>query len=276
MKNKIIMNEKKYVESIIDSTTLPDNLSVGKYIIYMTKLCYRNGLSCKECIDYIISVMNKYDVSPVEYQEYIMANNVKMYYSKLKSGKMSPIKEIDNIPIYQSEIDFINKCDTNKQKKMLFTIYVLAKFTDKYGWVYQERTDLYKLANVSPNDKNGSNIIYELYKKNLIKLTKRVTDNKVGVNDIYIPDNDEDPVMYIENLEYIGNQYMAFISKDKIVCNNCGKIINVKKTTGRKPMYCDKCAKEMQLESKRNWWNKNEKRNLLDKNSSSILPEILG
>ena len=39
-------------------------------------------------------------------------------------------------------------------------------------------------------------------------------------------------------------------------CSNCGKLIKIK---GKNSRYCDKCAKEKELESKRNWWSENNK-----------------
>lgn len=37
-------------------------------------------------------------------------------------------------------------------------------------------------------------------------------------------------------------------------CKQCGAIIE---KTGNRRLYCDECAKERELESKRNWWHKN-------------------
>ncbi len=42
----------------------------------------------------------------------------------------------------------------------------------------------------------------------------------------------------------------------------CGKII---KKTSNKVMYCKKCANKKELESKRKWWENNEKSISLEK-----------
>lgn len=251
---KIILNEHEYISSIIETGEWPEDLSTTLGITYLCRFYYydNTNLTLKGITDLVIAQMSKYNFSVADYEEYKAISIIQSTYNKLKAGKLSPLRSISEIKLYKDELEKINNCENDKQRKVLFTIYVLAKLTNKYGWVYNPRNDIYKLANVSITHKKKENIIHELWQKELIKITNRVDDTKVGVD--LIPEEDRDnerPVINITSLENLGNQYIAYSYANKVMCVKCGKIIRRKTTSGFSPKYCKACGEEVQREYQR-------------------------
>ena len=59
----------------------------------------------------------------------------------------------------------------------------------------------------------------------------------------------------VENSEYVikdEQKYIGSFKKGYKQCKRCGKII---KNTGNKKTYCNKCATDNELMSKKKWWN---------------------
>lgn len=245
MKNQLIINEKKYIEDILASNEKPEQLTVTQLILLLSKYYYYMNKILVEAQFLINNIMHKYRYSISEYQEYIGMNCVKKYYDKLQSGKLNPLRTDDYIPIYKKELDIINSCGSDRRKKLLFTLYAIARHTNKYGWVYQKRSDLFKYANIS---KTKDNIIYDLYKKGFVRLTNKVDDVKIGVVLKEYPD--EDIAFKIYDLSNIGNQYISFVNKDYKLCKVCKKLIKIKNKNDHSTKYCKTCLANKQKE-----WN---------------------
>lgn len=250
-----ILNEKEYVEEIINSSTLPEKMTVNAIITYLTKYYYTKCDSFSDIIDKVCDQMSKFNIDIRYYQEYKCRNRVEKICNAIHNGKLDLLKEYESIPLYKTEYDKIMSCENDKEKKFLFTVYILARYTDRYGWVYNPKNEIFKLANISSTTKGHKEIIYNLLHGGLIKNTKKVDDVKIGVE---LADTSEEIVFEISDINNLGNQFMAHIKDGYKVCEgiNCGKLIKIK-TNNQK--YCPKCAKEMNvLKTKERMKNKDE------------------
>ena len=238
-----ILNEKKYVEEIINSPTMPEKMSVNMMIMYLTKYYYTESNSVAEVVEKVCTQMSKFNIDIRYYQEYKCKNRVEKICKSIADNKLDLLKEYDNTPLYQSEYDKIMTCENDKEKKFLFTIYMLARYTDKYGWVYNPRNEIFKLANISSTTKGYKEIIFNLLHRGYIKNTSKVDDVKIGVD---FGDSSENIVLEVSDISNLGNQFMAFIKDDYKLCECCGRLIKIK---SNRTTYCKKCAEEKQLES---------------------------
>ena len=237
------MNELKYVEELIDSSSIPDKTSVSSVITYLTKYYYELYDSCDSVVDAVCEQMKKYNLKVENYQEYKFKSRMISLFKSLEEGKTDRLKTHESIPLYRSEYEKILSCKADKEKKLLFTLYILARYTGKYGWVYIPRKDIFNLANVSYN-KDSKILIRNLLQQVLIKNTKKVDDTKIGVE---LDDVAEDITMKIYNMENLGNQFMVHLKPDYKLCECCNKIIKIK---GANSKYCKICAKKKESESK--------------------------
>lgn len=244
MKINLILNERKYIEEIIESDVLPDTITPNAMITCLTKYYYNKSMPLNELSELVCSQMEKFNLSVEQYQEYKAKIRIKRVYNDIVNNKTFLLKEYDYIPLYKSEYNNIMKCENDREKKILFTIYILARYTNKYGWVYYSENDIYKLANVSHTNKSQQDLIAKLIHDGFIKDTKKVNDLKIGVN---LSDCNEDIVLKVYELSYLGNQFMAFIKPGYKVCEgkDCGKLIKIK---GKNTRYCNLCSKKKELE----------------------------
>lgn len=243
--NNFIMNEKKYVEELIDSSVLPEGLTPNVAIGYLTKYYCEQGCTLEDTVQNVCEKMNSFNLDILQYQEYQAAARARRYYNAHSSGKTASLRNYDTVKLYKSEYDKIMMCETDRQKKVLFTLYILARFTDRYGWVYQTESDIFKLANVSSSIKERCVILGYLIGNGFVKETKKVNDLKIGVE---LSDGNEDVVLEISKIDKLGNQIMAHIKDGYKICEVCGKLIKIK---GNKTTYCSKCAEEKELIRKR-------------------------
>lgn len=242
-----ILNEKKYVEDIINSSTLPEKMSVNMMITYLTKYYYINSNSIAEVIEKVCTQMDKFNIDIRYYQEYKCKSRVEKICKSIADEKIELLKEHTGIPLYKSEYDRIMMCENDKEKKLLFTIYILARYTDRYGWVYNPRNEIFKLANISSTTKGYKEIIFNLLHNGYIKNTNKVDDIKIGVD---LADTSEDVILEINNINNLGNQFIAFIKDDYKLCESCGKLIKIKNLKAHSTKYCTKCADEIRQEKR--------------------------
>ena len=245
--NSFIINEKQYVEELINSSVLPDGLTPNVAIGYLTKYYCEQGYSLEDTIKKVCDKMNSFDLDILQYQEYQAAARSKRYFNAHKSGKTSPLRDFDTVKLYKSEYDKIMMCETDRQKKVLFTLYILARFTDRYGWVYQSESDIFKLANVSSSIKERCATIGYLIENGFAKETKKVNDLKIGVE---LSDSNEDIVLEVSKIDKLGNQIMAYIKDGYKLCEVCCKLIKIKSKHDGSSKYCTKCAEETRQEKR--------------------------
>lgn len=254
MQKKLIINERKFAEELISSANLPEDVSANTAIKYLTRYyCEYGNMDLQEITDTVFNKMREYNLTVVAYQEYKANELIKRLYSAINNDKMGKLRSYDSIHLYKSEYDKIMQCETDREKKVLFTIYILARYTDHYGWVYNSESEIYKLANVSSTTKNKVDVFALLLSNGFIKDTKKVNDLKIGID---LSDGNEEIVLEVYDLKNVGNQFIAFIKDDYIMCKECGKLVKIKSKYDGSTQYCEKCAYKI---TKENWVNASKK-----------------
>ena len=173
----IIINEYNYVKEIMESNKIPDKMSIKKLMLYIAKYYFDDSRNWKEYRSFIFERIKEFDL-PQTYQEYKYNSYLEDICKRLLSGDLSNnLKKVESVNIYKSEISNVDKCDNDKQKKLLFTLYVLAKVADNNGWVNYDLKDIFQLANITATIQDRVLLMHELYKKGLIQQSKRNDKN---------------------------------------------------------------------------------------------------
>jgi hypothetical protein len=176
---------------------------------------------------------------------------------KVEASHNYDLLESDSLVIYKSELDVILGANDIRIEKILFTILCIAKlqkniFGYKNGKYKYTLTNIFKLARVHIPSTERNKFMHDILDKGYIKAPFRVADEHRyvtfmfdGDNDeeiINIPDNDFDELAFVyENWKNGGKGFGR--------CEVCGRFMKQSKTKPRK--YCEECAKESHLESKR-------------------------
>ena len=159
---------------------------------------------------------------------------------------------VESIVLYKDELDLINTLEKDRDKKLLFTCYIIARFYNTEGWVNMSRIELFKLANITLTSKERNITIGKLIQSGYLQDSKKNENLNIKVNFI-----EGEKALEVKELKNVGNQFIAMTKKDYKMCEICGKLIKIKIKNDYSTKYCVKCAKEKELESKRNWWNSN-------------------
>lgn len=250
----IIINEYEYVKQILESKIIPKGVSNKRVLLYIAKYYFNSLLSVNEMTGLTFKKMDEFNLDVEVYQEYKYAAYVKGICEKLLSGELShEFRKIESVNLYQSELDVINKGENDKERKLLFALFILAKINGtNSGWVNNELKDIFQLANVTATIKERASLVYKLYNAGLLGQSHKI-DNlslKVELGSEYEP-----IALVIDSFENIGNQYIANFKPGWKMCEYCGKLYKVKSKHDGSSKYCKQCAYTIKLEQNSQYYH---------------------
>ena len=243
----IIINEYEYAKHILENRTIPKNVSNKRVLLYIAKYYFNPECSVAEMIQNVFDKMAEFNLPKEVYQEYKYGTYVKGICEKLLSRELSAeFKKVESVSIYQSELDIINQAETDKEKKLLFTLFVLAKINgSNSGWVNNDIKDIFQLANITATVKDRASMIYKLYTAGLVDQSQKIDNLSLKVE---LGNIDEPIILMVDTFENIGNQYIAHFKTGWRMCECCSKLFKVKNKIGNPQKYCKACAKEVNKE----------------------------
>ena len=234
------------------SKNKPDDLSIGYFIVLIAKYYLSDEIDAESLSKIVKEKLLEFDLE--NYQEYKYHNKIMKVCTSLCDGSIDKnFREQEYIPIYENELKVIESLPNDRQKKLMFTFFSLARYMDCDGWINKKTSkgisEAFKLANVTLTSDKRNELLHELYVNGYISLGKKVDNLNIKVQ----LDDSGDIIYKVKEFSNIGNQYIGNFKKGYKQCKCCGKKI---RNTGNKKMYCEKCAIEKQLESDRKYQNK--------------------
>ena len=220
----IIANEKKYVEDILRDGNKPSNMSVKSLIRYIARYYYEKfrDKDLNSYIRYVQDVVGMMHMSLLEYQEYRFADYTRQYCKRLRDGTFPhELREVSEISLTEEELNMVNEAVYRKERKVLFTLYSLAKiYSPTLGWINCSESDIFRYANVNASYKEKLQILHALYSAGLIDINHMI--DKSGYHVTLAP---ESPVVYTtKELKDFGRQYLLLTNKNLRSCPVCGKL----------------------------------------------------
>ena len=235
----IIFNERKRIENIIN--TRNKKAISNKYTLIKALIKYYypqfKDKTWQEYHKFILSEMNLFDFDIAEYEEWEYSEFIKTTCKKALCNKFNIyLRELDYVEITEAELNKISSAENDQQKKVLFTLYVLAKlYPYQSGWVNYKDSEIFKLANVHLSIRERDLLFFRLQKQGLIQLNHIVGQSGVRVELI----EDSPVALKIENERCFGNQYIAYVRGGKwMICEKCGRLIQRKNNRQR---FCKQC-----------------------------------
>ena len=230
----------------------PDGLSMGYFITLIAKYYLPLLTDNKSLSDIVKKELLEFDLD--NYQEYKYHNKIMKICTSLFDGSIDKnFREQEYIPIYENELKAIESLPNDRQKKLMFTFFALARYMNCDGWINKKTSkgisEAFKLANVTLTSDKRNELLHELYVNGYISLGKKVDNLNIKVQ----LDNSGEIVYKVMDFNNLGNQYIGNFKKGYKQCKCCGKKI---KNTGNKKMYCEKCANQSLLESYKKYKNK--------------------
>lgn len=238
--NNYILNEEEYVLDFIKNKKLEDIKGLNFLIKLLTRHYNKLGLDKKDIIKTIFNLTK--DLSNLNIQEFELDKKIRYFVNK-ELNNIIELKEFNYIPLYQSELDKINTCKKDREKKFLFTCYILSYFF-RNEWIGISYTDLFKLANISLSGNDRMLFIGDMVDRGFIDIAKKNTNLSLKI----IMNKQGEEVFRISEINNLGNQFLAFNKKDIKLCSKCGKPIKIKSNKDNSTKYCEKCKHEKELE----------------------------
>ena len=163
---------------------------------------------------------------------------------QVKRAAKRSLIEIDYIPITQEEVDIISQLPTKTMKKVAFSYLCSAKFHDMVnernnGWTNIPVKDICSMAGVSLTMYKQHEMRGALAERGIIQLSRTVDNVNARVTFI---DHDGDPVLKIDDMRNLGNQYLMYVGEKYLRCEMCGIVVP---RTSNSQRYCASCAKKI-------------------------------
>lgn len=263
----IIFNEYHYFLDILEKNDA-SKIGIKRLITDLAKYYYDEckHLSSKEYCEKVLQRMDQFNLPAKRYIEYNFANYALAQCSKMKSGKIShDFYVTSKIIITNPEMEIIHRASTEREQKLLFTLYVLSKNRDDpNGWVNYSLKDIFEYANISITNAEKYELLRKLYSDGFIDI-----NHKVGKNGFKVMLVDGDPEIIIDQFHDFGRQYIISYKEGWTMCRNCGSLLKIKTKTGRPLQYCKSCASEIKnIQSKKSVYRIRNNIENVGKNSS--------
>lgn len=236
---KIIPNEKKYAEQILETKQLSSKPSTE--ISVLIKYFYHLGLSPEEVMDKMMEFMEE------------ATGNSKAWKMKLKrdikSKQDSKLNVVEQIHITQTELNAIGMLKNESLERLAFGLLVLLKIDNEAKgrngeWiVLKNSSELFKDIKVNRNSVERELMIGTL--EELGYVFNSVRSGKCSMKINYI-DFEGEPAMTITSFEDFIVDYCSYKGVKVINCKECGKRVIAK---GRNSKYCAECAKQKKYET---------------------------
>ena len=233
------MKESEAVQEIINRKSVSENTYAD--LILLIKYFYSQAkkdnkrLKMKE----VISELQEY-LKP-QYDNYQSVDWYNRLEKLIKKYKNTPLYDVDNIPITDSELTTIKSIKNKKLEKIAFVSLVLAKYYNlknekNNGYVNVEYSVIFGLARVSATIMYEQPLLlHELKEMNLVQRANRINNPNFRV--LFI-DNDSPVVLHITDLRELGYQYLKYKGEKFIECAECGVLLRKKNNATK---YCPAC-----------------------------------
>lgn len=247
---EIIMNEYLYAKLLTEKMPLTSQ-DIGNKPSATLNLLARYYRDIGKTNDEIKQLLDKFlcDCLKNNYEPSKWVSTID--YQVLKSKKYG-LKKVDKVEITANEMNVVNQLKNKSHRKILFTMLVISKFYNEVSennnnWVNLEYKQIFGLANVAMTIKNQALLVNELYKQNLISISRKVGKPNIQVNFVESKSDSTKIVLTINRLWNLGKEYLLYCGENYIRCEKCGDIIKNYRNNNK---YCRKCAKYQPMATK--------------------------
>ena len=248
----VCFDEKRDLISYVNSGIIEEN-HIGRTIYKRARYNYyiKNLTDKKNYNEIIDFITTNSTVGITDFEIYEFVNKA------IASAKKVGLKQVEHIYITESELDFITKLNDIKLEKIAFVLLALAKYHNEVSgednnMVYIKLSEVKNMARINMNRVDFEYFYANLYDNGVLQRNTSPTSTIQIVN--FVSNNVNDPIAFeLKEIDYLELAYVYLSWKNDgkgyARCTKCDRIMRQSKTKPRK--YCEECAKESHLESKR-------------------------
>lgn len=252
MNNTFRFDERNDLIAYVESEILEED-RIGKTIYRRAKYNYfiKHMTDAKNYNDIIKFITDKSSIGLTELELYELVKKT------IKLVRKSHLKLVGHICITRSELDFITNLDDIKLEKIAFVVLCLAKYhnevsEDADNCIYFKLNEIKNMARI-----NMSKVDFEYFYNRLYKAGVLHENNSpistIQIVDFVSTNQDDETIIELKEVDYLELAYVYLSWKNKGYgygrCTKCNRLMRQGKTKPKK--YCETCAREAHLESKR-------------------------
>lgn len=214
---------------------------MGYFITLIAKYYYPDSIDIEELSRIVKDRILEFNLE--FYQEYKYHNKIMSVCAEIFSSDVkAEFKEREYIPIYEEEIELIETLKNDRQKKLMFTLFAIARYMECEGWINKKTSkdisEVFKLANITLTSDKRCELLHELYTDGLIFFSKKVDNLNIRVDLA----QDGEIAYKLTDFKNIGNQYIGNFKKGYKQCKVCGTTFKINPAAKKIQHYCKKCA----------------------------------
>lgn len=260
MKNKEFrFDERRDLIAYVESQIIEDE-HIGRTIYKRARYNYfiksmSDSKSYNEIIKFIDTHSNL-GLTELELSEFIK--------STIRSAKKYNLKSVDHIYITKSELEFIQGLDDIKLEKIAFVILCLAKYHNAVSdevddCIYFKLSDIKKMARINMNRVDFEYFYNNLYDKGAL-VENNIATSTIQILKFVCHDDNDEIIFELSEVDYLELAYLYLYIKNGqkgfVRCQQCNRLIkerrqNLDCKAKNTKKYCEECANERHLESKR-------------------------
>ena len=243
---KFILDEKAYVNELFEHKTMgkSEKISIRLLLKYFRSL----GLTKEDAISELVLFMKANLPQFKEFQWKTTINHL----ATLVYDNEQELIVVDKVFITKRELETILAFDDFKQQRVLFCLLVYKKVQNVMNkqenqWFSGSLSEVFKMARI--NGKSGTidaqcRMVYEFKEAGLVTLAKRIKSLNLHLNyiDLNIDENSE-IAMVIEDFNDVVYYLYKHLGERVVQCQQCGRMIKLKKNERASRKYCQSCKK---------------------------------
>lgn len=186
------------------------------------------------------------------YQSYLMFNQLKKACSTVIKYDLQLKNYINGIPLLSDELENIKRCETDREKKVLFACYIYARYKDKNGRIDDDivKKQLFDMANVKGTKLELNKVIKSLREKEFI--SQSFVNSNIT---IWVDMGSGEEILNVTDFNTLGNQIMVYLKPDYKMCECCKRPYKIKKHD-YSSKYCTSCANKLHKEQDKEYQRK--------------------
>lgn len=232
-----IFNERAFIENMMGNGIV-DEVNINKTIKKLARYNYYvAGLNEDDNYNAIVEYMN---ANCSYFSEVGSYSDIK---GCIRDASKSVWKDIQQVIITKSELEFIQSLNDIRQEKLAFVLLADAKYDNackqkQINLTYLNNSDLYRLARVTMPIKERSLFLHFLYEKELVEVNINPTTTHKKLLYVSEQDDEAEIVLTENNYKELAFTYMNWKNGGYKECKSCGRLFKVR-TNGQ---YCKKCS----------------------------------
>ena len=239
----MIINEKKYVEDLLESGKFANN---GKDAFLLVKYFYDECIDEQNTITKVLDFMyeNIDDFSKEDWLDSITGMTNTVVKNELK------LREINGVFVSNREMSVISSLENKHEKKCLFTLTILAKIKSQVSpnkvWVDVTVNDLFIYGNMKSLSKTKKlEILNSLksygYIDTYIVFNKTNNTRKMVYKSLIAECADDG--LFVDEEINIGRVYDDYIKANELGWKNCSVCSELFKPKNSKHFMCKECGR---------------------------------